>query len=73
MVLSHTFEKNNQRLSITVDYNKKERVVEVVYSVMAINLVQQPSQWQDITYVLGEYFNLDEVIDKIDWAEKAAS
>jgi hypothetical protein len=70
MRLVHTFEKNKRRIQIEVSYDKKEKVVKEVLAVWAIS---PKVGCVDITSVLGEYFNLDEVIDKIDWAEKAAS
>jgi hypothetical protein len=69
MRLIHTLKKNGEELVIEVEYDKKERTVTEVVEVSVIGWREQI----DITKVLGEWFNLDEVIDKIDWAEKAAS
>jgi hypothetical protein len=69
MRLIHTLKKNGEELVIEVEYDKKERTVTEVVEVSVIGWREQI----DITKVLSEWFNLDEVIDKIDWAEKAAS
>lgn len=69
MRLVHRLSKGSQAFEIEVEYDPKENVVTEVVEVTSTSRYG----WIDITDVLGEWFNLDEVIDKIDWAEKAAS
>jgi hypothetical protein len=68
MILNHTFNKGDKSLTIQVEYSHAERVVTEVIHVWATD----GGHHIDILHILGEYFNLDEVVDGINWPEVAA-
>lgn len=68
MQLHHTISQGNQSLLIEVDYDTNNQEVRSIMRVYAI----EAARYIDITHIIAEHFNLDEVVDKVNWEEKVA-
>lgn len=68
MRLQKTIAQGKTALTICVDYDSIDRTVTEINYAVADN----GHDTIDITHILSEHFNLDEVVDKIDWAEIVA-
>lgn len=68
MNLSHTISQGSQSLLIEVDYDTNNQEVRSVLRVYAV----EGGRYIDITHIIAEHFNLDEVVDKVNWEEKVA-
>ena len=68
MTLEKTISQGRESLTIVVDYSYADKEVKAIKSVWADN----GKTTINITHIMAEHFNLDEVVDGINWPEIAA-